>query len=148
MLSNRNGAIRIINLITFTDIKISRLSWGEITAVRPTTLTATLRNSTGTTTDFNVGEGYEVYYAYMNSRRYEFRVRFSGTTVTNVVNESRKRDVCLGYTNCTGSASNVSLPFYNLGSSGTATDSDPLKLKDESGSPNFKDLRIYPGHVK
>ncbi len=124
-------------------------SWGEITAVTATTITATLYDSLGTTTTFDVGDSYEVYYAYMNSRRYEFRLRFNGTTVTSAVNGSRKRDVCLGYTDCTGSASNVSLPFYNLGSSGTATSSFPLKLKDDPGPglPHFKDLRIYPGHV-
>jgi hypothetical protein len=122
-------------------------SWGEITAVTATTITATLYDSVGTTTTFDVGDSYEVYYAYMNSRRYEFRLRFNGTTVTNAVNGSRKRDVCLGYTNCTGTASNVSLPFYNLGSSGTATDSLGLTLEDDPGAPHFKDLRIYPGHV-
>jgi len=122
-------------------------SWGEITTVGTNTITATLYDSVGTITDFDINESYEVYYSYVNTRRYEFRVRFNGTTVTGVVNENRKRDVCLGYTACTGGATNVSLPFYNLGASGTATDSLALTLEDDSGSPNFDHLRIYPGHV-
>jgi len=123
-------------------------SWGEITAVTATTLTATLYDSAGIVTNFDIGESYEVYHSYVNTRRYEFRVRFNGATVTNVVNESRKRDVCLGYTACTGGATNVSLPFYNLGASGTATiNSSLLLLEDDSGSPEFDHLRIYPGHV-
>ncbi|MBT7950082.1 MAG: hypothetical protein HN764_00525, partial [Gammaproteobacteria bacterium] len=58
---------------------ITDSAWGEITSVSATSLTATLRIDNGNTRVFNTGESYEVYYAYMNSRRYEFTIRFSGT---------------------------------------------------------------------
>ncbi|MCZ6526521.1 MAG: hypothetical protein O6928_08230, partial [Gammaproteobacteria bacterium] len=121
-------------------------SWGEISAVGTTTLAATLYDSSGNTTNFDNNEDYEVYYAYMNSRRYEFIVRFSGTAITGAVNGSRKRDVCLGYTNCTGSATNVSLPFYNLSASGTTTSGSSVLLLEDSAS-DFEQRRITPGHV-
>lgn len=123
-------------------------SWGEINLPPTATqLTATLYDSVGTTTTFDNGESYEVYYGYMNSRRYEFIVRFSGTTVTGNMGGSRTRDVCLGYTNCTGSATNVALPYYNLGSSGTAAANSSGLLLEGSAGENFDQRRITPRHV-
>lgn len=121
-------------------------SWGEISIVGTTTLTATLYDSAGTTTNFDNGESFEVYYAYVNSRRYEFIVRFSGATVTGNVAGSRTRDVCLGYTNCTGSATNVSLPFYNLSASGTVASNSADVLEGSAGE-SFDQRRIAPGYT-
>jgi len=122
-------------------------SWGEISAVGTTTLSAALYDSSGITTNFDNNEDYEVYYAYVNSRRYEFIVRFSGATVTGDVAGSRTRDVCLGYTNCTGSATNVALPYYNLDSSGTASSNSSGLLLEGSAGENFDQRRITPGYT-
>lgn len=125
---------------------VSDNSWGEISNVTTTSLTAALRNDGGSRTYFGNGESYEVYYAYMNSRAYEFIVRFSGTAVTESINGKRTRDVCLGYTDCTGTASTVALPYYSLNSSGTATsDSSGLTLEDSAS--NFISRFVTPGYT-
>ena len=84
-------------------------SYGKITSVSGTILTATLYD--GTLDQFNPGDSFEVYYDYVNSRQYEFRVRYSGTTNVYTSGDQRKRDVCLGYnSNCSAFTGTVTLP--------------------------------------
>jgi len=86
-------------------------SYGTITSVSGTTLTATLYS--GTTNQFNVGDTYEVYYDYVNTRQYEFRVRFSNTPNVYTSGNLRKRDVCPGYNaDCSAVTGTVTLPVH------------------------------------
>jgi hypothetical protein len=120
-------------------------AWGEIATVTDeNTLTVTeLYASDSSTRVFNAGETYEVYYSYVNSRRYNFTLRFSGLAIAQNSSGIRTRDVCLGYTNCTGSPSNVSLPYYDLGISSTATSGAGLTLSDTT--KNFLRYGVQQG---
>ena len=86
-------------------------SYGKITGVTGTVLTAALYG--GADNQFDTGDDYEVYYDYVNTRQYEFRLRYSGTTnIYNSGNE-RKRDVCLGYnSDCSAITGTVTLPVH------------------------------------
>ena len=90
---------------------VTDASYGKITNVTGTTLTATLYG--GSLNQFNAGDNYEVYYDYVNTRRYEFRVRYSGTTKVYAPGNERKRDVCLGYSSdCSTFTGTVTLPVH------------------------------------
>jgi hypothetical protein len=122
---------------------------GTITDITGNIITATGLVG-GPVQDIFTNEDYIIHYNYVDKRTHAFRTRFSGTTNTSNSNGKRVQDVCLGYTGCAGSASNVSLPFYNLGTSGSATSgSSSLTLEYDPGGgvPNFDHLRIFPDYV-
>ena len=84
-------------------------SYGKITGVSGNTLTATLYSGADDT--FAPGDNFEVYYDYVNTRQYEFRTRYSGTTNIYSPADQRKRDVCLGYSSdCSTYTGAVTLP--------------------------------------
>jgi hypothetical protein len=121
-------------------------AWGQITNVDVVakTITAQLYRSDGSTRSFSNGETYDIYYSYVNTRNYKFALRFSGDLISQEVNELRYRDVCLGYTNCTGSSSNVSLPYYDLGISSAATAGSVGLILNDSAI-NFLNYGIKSG---
>jgi hypothetical protein len=124
---------------------------GTITDITGNVITATGLVG-GPVTDIFTNEDYIIHYNYVDKRTYAFQTRFSGTTNTSNSNGKRVQDICLGYTACAGSASNVSLPFHNMGSSGTADSADnssPFTLEDNPGAgvPNFDHLRIRKDYV-
>ena len=84
-------------------------SFCRITAVTTNTLTATLYG--GSSNDFQIGDQYQVFHSYIKKRRIEFNARFAGTEFAYMLNDQRKRDVCLGYnSDCSAFTGNVTLP--------------------------------------
>ena len=145
---NNVGANFVTKGIQAGDIvhNITDDAWGEIATVdNENRLTVTqMYASDGSTRVFNGGESYEIYYSYVNTRRYKFALRFSGLPIVQGVDGIRKRDVCLGYTNCTGTPTNVSLPYYDLGIFSTTTaGSAGLTLNDTT--TNFLRYGVVQG---
>lgn len=105
----------------FSDVEVGDIvenitdnAFGVITYVDAVNdwLYAQLYAADGSTRSFNGGETYRIYYDHdVNTRRYDFHARFSGTANVHAVNKLRKRDVCLGYSSdCSTAGSNVALP--------------------------------------
>lgn len=110
------------NTADFSEIEIGDIvkdttdnAYGIITAVTANSITAQTYTSSGATKVFNPGEGYEIYYNHdVQTRRYEFKTQFSGSSNVYSSGNQRKRDVCMGYgADCSSTASNVTLSRQN-----------------------------------
>lgn len=108
----------------FSDIAVSDIventtdsSFGIITAVTATTLTATLFDSGGTVTSFDSGDSYVIYYNHdVNTRVYDIKTRISGTSYVDPspASEERQMDICSGYdSTCSGTPSDVAVTGYD-----------------------------------
>ena len=86
--------------------------------------------------DWDVNDNYEIYYNYVNSREYELRPRFSGTTRVYAQNGVRMRDGCIGYKDgfgnpdCSTSATSQSAVLQQNGTTPVVSVSD----YDDSGN--------------
>ena len=111
----------LIDTFDLTQVKVGDIienvtdgSFGIINTITGTSLNANLTG--GSQNKFNNGDDYNIYTSYVNSRSYEFNLRFNGNdNITNPVTGVRKRDVCLGYgSDCSLAPAATSLP-YNFG---------------------------------
>jgi hypothetical protein len=76
-------------------------SWGIISIVNVDWL-RTDNLYGGAQNHWDTGDNFDIYYNYVNSRKYNLRPRFSGTTRVYGQNGVRKRDGCIGYENGSG----------------------------------------------
>ncbi len=118
-------------------------SFGLITDVSGSSITATLHG--GVDNDFELGDEYNIHYAYVNRRRYKFNLRYQGSHIARAVAGSRQRDVCRGYgDNCGIGPSDVILPYHATGISGTATPG-AVGLTLVDSSTDFLQRDVIPG---
>ena len=118
-------------------------SYGLITGVSAANISATLHG--GRDNSFRTGDEYNVYYAYVNRRRYQFNLRYQGNLAVRSTAGVRQRDVCRGYgADCAGVPGSAVLPYYDSGISGTAgAGSSGLSLEDVA--MDFLRLDVVPG---
>ena len=118
-------------------------SFGLITGVSGPNISATLHG--GSDNSFQPGDEYDVYYAYVNRRRYQFNLRYLGNPGGRSTGGIRQRDVCLGYgVDCADAPVAATLPYRATGISGTATSGIPgLTLEDVA--TDFLQLDVVPG---
>lgn len=110
-------------------------SFGLVTRVNGSTLEMTLYG--GGDNSFQAGDEYNVYYGYVNRRRYRFNLGYQGEPVTRSSGGARQRDVCLGYgTDCSGVPTPVRLPYRGRGAAGTAVLGAPLVLIEDLDEAN------------
>ncbi|MCY3751843.1 MAG: hypothetical protein OXG54_10660, partial [Gammaproteobacteria bacterium] len=92
---------------------------------------------------------YNVYYGYVNRRRYRFNLGYQREPVTRSSGGARQRDVCLGYgTDCSGAPTPARLPYRGRGAAGTAVSDTPLVLiedLDDADVVTRVGLTIPPG---
>ena len=105
-------------------------SLGLVTRVNGSTVETTLYG--GRDNSFRAGDEYNVYYGYVNRRRYRFNLGYQGEPVTRSSGGARQRDVCLGYgTGCSGAPTAARLPYREHGAAGTAVSGTPLVLIED-----------------
>ena len=84
-------------------------SFGLITGINGSTVSSSLRG--GDDNAFNAGDEYNLYFGYVNRRRYRFNLAYQGIPVARSSGGVRVRDVCLGYgAGCNGIPSGARLP--------------------------------------
>ena len=118
-------------------------SFGLITGASGPNVSATLRG--GSDNSFKSGDEYNVYYAYVNRRRYQFNLRYQGNPGIRSVGGIRRRDVCRGYgADCTGAPVAATLPYHESGISGTAGSATTGLTLEDAGA-DFLQLDVVPG---
>ena len=118
-------------------------SFGLVTGVSGSDISTTLYG--GGDNSFQAGDEYNVYYAYVNRRRYRFNLRYQGDLAIRSAGGIRQRDVCRGYgTDCAGAPVAATLPHHEIGVSGQAG-SATTGLTLEDTSANFLQLGVVPG---
>ena len=118
-------------------------SFGLVTGVSGSNISTTLYG--GGDNSFQAGDEYNVYYAYVNRRRYQFNLRYQGDMAIRSAGGIRRRDVCRGYgTNCASAPVAATLPHHEIGVSGQAG-SATTGLTLEDTSANFLQLGVVPG---
>ena len=118
-------------------------SFGMVTGVNGSIISTTLHG--GGDNSFQAGDEYNVYYAYVNRRRYRFNLRYRGDLAVRSAGGIRRRDVCRGYgADCTGAPVAATLPYYGTGVSGQAG-SATTGLTLEDTSTDFPQLGVVPG---
>ena len=122
-------------------------SFGLVTGVNGSTVNATLYG--GRDNSFRAGDEYNVYYGYVNRRRYRFNLGYQGEPVTRSSGGARRRDVCLGYgTDCSGAPTSARLPYRGRAAAGTAVSGTPQVLiedLDDADVVTRTGLTIPPG---
>lgn len=122
-------------------------SFGLVTQANGSTVETTLYG--GGDNSFRAGDEYNVYYGYVNRRRYRFNLGYQGEPVTRSSGGVRQRDVCLGYgTDCSGAPIPARLPYRGRGAAGTAVSGTPLVLiedLDDADVVTQVGLTIPPG---
>ena len=122
-------------------------SFGLVTRVNGSTVETTLYG--GGDNSFRAGDEYNVYYGYVNRRRYRFNLGYQGEPVTRSSGGARQRDVCLGYgTGCSGAPTPARLPYRGRGAAGTAVSGTPLVLIEDLDNADVvtrTGLTIPPG---
>ncbi len=118
-------------------------SFGLVTGVSGSNISTTLYG--GGDNSFQAGDEYNVYYAYVNRRRYRFNLRYQGDLGIHSADGIRRRDVCRGYgVDCADSPVAATLPYHESGISGTAS-SATTGLTLEDVSADFLQLDVVPG---
>ncbi len=118
-------------------------SFGLITAVNGASVSADLQG--GQRNAYRPGDAYQVFYAYVNRRRYRFSLRYQGEWVTRSSNGRRQREVCRGYgVDCAGVAVTAPLPFQAQGMAGAAT-AGAAGLMLAAAQADFLRAGILPG---
>ena len=122
-------------------------SFGLVARVNGSTIETALYGGGGNS--FRAGDEYNVYYGYVNRRRYRFNLGYQGEPVTRSRGGARQRDVCLGYgTGCSGAPTPVRLPYRDRGAAGTAVSGAPLVIiedLDTAGVVARTGLTVPPG---
>ena len=122
-------------------------SFGLVTRVNGSAIETALYG--GGHNSFRAGDGYNVYYGYVNRRRYRFNLGYQGEPVTRSSGGARQRDVCLGYgTGCNGAPTPARLPYRERGAAGTAVSGTPLVIiedLDDADVVTRAGLTIPPG---
>ena len=105
-------------------------SFGLVTAVNGSTVSATLYGGRGNS--FQAGDEYNVYYGYVNRRRYRFNLAYQGIPVARSSGGARQRDVCLGYeSGCGGPPTAARLAHRRRSAYGTDTSGAPLVIIED-----------------
>ena len=118
-------------------------SFGLISRVSGSNLNARLRGGRGNS--FRTGDEYNVYYAYVNRRRYQFNLRYQGNLSIHSAMGSRQRAVCVGYgPDCAAAPVAETLPYNDRGISGKAG-SATTRLTLEDTAADFFRLDVVPG---
>ena len=105
-------------------------SFGLVARVNGSTVETMLYG--GGYNSFRAGDDYNVYYGYVNRRRYRFNLGYQGEPVTRSSGGARQRDVCLGYgTDCSGAPTAARLPYRERSAAGTAVSGTPLVLIED-----------------
>ena len=118
-------------------------SFGMVTGVSGSNISATLHG--GGDNSFRAGDEYNVYYAYVNRRRYRFNLRYRGDLAVRSAGGIRRRDVCRGYgADCTSEPVAAILPYHETGISGTAGSATTGLTLEDAGA-DFLQLGVVPG---
>ena len=122
-------------------------SFGPVTAVSDSTLRAALYG--GHDNSFRAGDEYNVYYGYVNRRRYRFNLGYQGNPVVRSGGGARQRDVCLGFGNdCSGAPAAAHLPHRRRGALSADTSGAALVIiedLDDMRAVTRTGLSIRPG---
>jgi hypothetical protein len=109
----------------------------------------------GTDTKFWDGDEYRIHYNFVDSRKYEFNLQFSGNSGISPLGQQRVRDVCIGYgSDCTGIPADTAIPGdsvtntvaindYDVSGTLVATTSLVLPVSGASGSLRVSGLDYY-----
>lgn len=118
-------------------------SFGLITGVNGSNVSAILHGGRGNS--FRTGDEYNVYYGYVNRRRYRFNLRYQGNAVTRSAGGARQRIVCLGYgPGCADVPVAVTLPYHDRAVRGTAGPGTTGLTLEDIGA-DFPRLDVVPG---
>ena len=118
-------------------------SFGLVSGVSGSDINTTLYG--GGDNSFQAGDEYNVYYAYVNRRRYRFNLRYQGDPAIRSAGGMRRRDVCRGYgADCANDPVAATLPYHESGISGTTGSATTGLILEDAGA-DFLQLGVVPG---